>query len=207
MKAKLKEDLVHDVEESNESTHVYAKKPGNPSTVSMDDCDTVTDPIRKKQTKLINAQPANGEAVQRAKPDPNKIAEILAGPSLRERYSHLLPPHMILPIGYRFTKLLEKVGCMEATLSFLQLNRGRKANFFADLRKNIHENLRIDIEEDTLRQILFLAPGFYSLCWEKNERIKKYDIVIRMPPGCTDSEEERKAGFRRAIVDYLTTLH
>jgi len=151
--------------------------------------------------------PANGEVVQRAKPDPNKIAAILNSPPLRDRYSHLLPSHMILPIGYRQTKLLEKVTCMERTISFLQTNRGRKVNFFSDLKKNIQECMKVTITEEDLQKILYLAPGFYNLVWEKNERIKKYDLVMRLPRGCEETEEERKTGFRRAIVDYLTRLH
>ena len=85
-------------------------------------------------------------------------------------------------------KLLEKVSCMERTISFLQMSRGRKVNFFTDLKKNIQECLRITITEEDLQKILFLAPGFYDLVWEKNERIKKYDLVMRIPHGCQETE-------------------
>jgi len=31
--------------------------------------------------------------------------------------------------------------------------------------------------------------------------------VIKMPPGCVETEDVRKTNFRRAIVDYLSRLH
>ena len=165
---KLKDKLEEEVEVSEESTRMFAKQPSGPPDVYQDDCDTVANPLRLKQTTMNKVPPANGEVVQRAKPDPNKIAQILNSPPLRDRYSHLLPSHMILPIGFLQVKLLEKVGCLERTISFLQTNRGRKANFFADLKKHIYECLKVTITEEDLQRIIYLAPSFYDLIWEKN---------------------------------------
>ena len=51
-----------------------------------------------------------------------------------------------------------------------------------------------------------MAPSFYNVVWEKNDRIKRYDLVIRTPSS-EESEDTRKMNFRRAIVDYLSRLH
>jgi hypothetical protein len=122
------------------------------------------------------------EKVQRAKPDPKTIERILNSQPLKDKYKDILPPEMLLPIGSRQTKLLDKVYCMERSINFLVL-REHKVTFFCDLKKQVEDCMKVTITMDDLQKIVFLAPSFYNISWEKHDRLKKYDLIIKKP--CT----------------------
>jgi hypothetical protein len=98
------------------------------------------------------------------------------------------------------------VYCMERSINFLVL-REQKVAFFCDLKKQVEDCMKVSITLDDLQRIMFLAPGFYNLNWEKHNQFKKYDLVLRKSCIEDNTEDKRKVSFRRAIVDYLSRLH
>jgi hypothetical protein len=75
------------------------------------------------------------------------------------------------------------------------------------LKKQVEDCMKVSITLDDLQRIMFLAPGFYNLNWEKHNQFKKYDLVLRKSCIEDNTEDKRKVSFRRAIVDYLSRLH
>lgn len=94
---------------------------------------------------------------------------------------------------------------MDRSINFTSEHRNKKTIFFEDLRKNIFECLQTNIQVEDLQRVVFVAPGFYLLSWEKSERLKRHDLVLRIPQ--KEQEETRKCNLRKAIVEYIMRLH
>jgi len=130
--------------------------------------------VSESTLNLIKLLKTKSSPVKTAEP----TADILSGPSIRERYGELIRAEreFVLPVIYK--RLLEVFECFDKTINFF-INR-REPTFLRFILKSVEDTIRIRVSETQLAQILYVLPNAYSLSWEKNDRWRgELDLYVK----------------------------
>lgn len=84
------------------------------------------------------------------------------------------------------------------------MNKQLKILFFQDLRKNVYSDRCTELTKKHLQQLLFIDDQLFKVEWQKNDKIKTFDLLITLPT--INSEDERVQKTRKLIVQYLLAL-
>lgn len=61
-----------------------------------------------------------------------------------------------------------------------------------------------ELTKKHLQQLLFIDDQLFKVEWQKNDKIKTFDLLITLPT--INSEDERVQKTRKLIVQYLLAL-
>lgn len=123
-------------------------------------------------------------------------------PPMRERFSALINDEDKFSIGFEQRTLIKVLKHIDTIHEYMLSNRNFKFVFFEDLRKNLEDSARAYTTTEKLQQLLFLDKQLYEVEWKMNERIKRYDLMLRKEDRIA-SEDERLKELRKKIVSFL----
>eukprot|EP00347_Sterkiella_histriomuscorum_P020493 403337591 len=157
-----------------------------------------------QQTKAVISHVMNDPSLKMKQTGTNKNYQQMQVDQLSMRLKHgqllSITRELVLPSHYKL--LLDLQGHLDTSLSFIK--RRKQLGKFDELKKSIESTLGRKFDISHFKQMLTIAPDFYSYKWEQITHHAQPQLVIDIKQSdiCQQSLDERHKIFKQRLYDY-----